>query len=110
VIETFNLDIKQVMETREQSCIGAIIETLAHERYEKQFAIGGYRIDLYFFDLKLAVECDELGHRDRNPTEEVARQTFIETQLGCRFYRFNPDEPNFSVYKTIGDLIRMIYK
>jgi prophage antirepressor-like protein len=85
LIRAFDLDVRQVMETREQSCIGATVETFAHERYEKQFAIGSYHIDLYFTDRKLAIECDEFGHRDRNTTKEIARQMFIETQLGCNF-------------------------
>ena len=34
----------------------------------------GYRIDLYFYEYKLAIEIDELGHNDRNADYETKRQ------------------------------------
>lgn len=110
LVETFNLDVQLVDESKEQACIGAIIETLSHHPHQTQFSIGSYRIDLYFTELKLAVECDEHDHRDRNASQEIARQAFIEKQLGCQFYRFNPDAKDFSIYRTIGDLVRLIYE
>lgn len=109
LIEKFDLNLTQVFATKEQSCIGAIIKTFAHERYEKQFGIGSYRIDLYFSKHKLAVECDEFGHSDRNKTKEIARQLYIEQHLECKFYRFNPDATDFCIYKTIGELVKMMY-
>ena len=31
----------------------------------------GYRIDLYFYEYKLAKKIDELGHNDRNTDYEI---------------------------------------
>ena len=37
-----------------------------------------YRIDLYFHKHKLAIEVDELGHADRNLSNETGRQKALE--------------------------------
>ena len=46
---------------------------------------------MYFPEHKLAVECDEFGHNDRDVNYEVTRQKYMEAKLGCQFIRFNPD-------------------
>ena len=43
-----------------------------------QFSFGKYRIDLCFRRYKLAIECDEFDHRDRDIEYEVEQQKFIE--------------------------------
>ena len=37
----------------------------------EQYHVDGYRIDLYFPEYKLAIECDEFGHRDRDLEYEI---------------------------------------
>jgi hypothetical protein len=51
----------------------------------------------------------EHGHSNRDESKEVARQAYIENQLGCRFLRFNPDAKDFCIYGTINELMRMVY-
>ena len=48
---------------------------------KQQFSIGSYKIDLYFLEHKLAIECDEHDHKDRNINHEIKRQRFTEDQL-----------------------------
>jgi len=103
------LNVNIVQDTKEQEFIGAICKAFSHLSMEPQFRIGNYRIDLYFTSLKIAVECDERGHSDRDGSKEVARQAYIENQLGCRFLRFNPDAKDFCIYGTINELMRMVY-
>jgi hypothetical protein len=55
-----------------------------------------YRIDLYFPDHRIAVECDEEGHRQRDPVYEADRQRFITDKLGCVFVRYNPHDPSYT--------------
>src|SRR5580704_1627482 len=102
------LNVNIVQDTKEQEFIGAIRKAFSHLPMEPQFRIGDYRIDLYLTSLKIAVECDERGHSDRDVSKEVARQAYIENQLGCRFLRFNPDAKDFCIYGTINELMRMI--
>ena len=39
-----------------------------------QYTVDNYRIDLYFPKHKLAIECDEFDHADRDIEYEVKRQ------------------------------------
>ena len=57
-----------------------------------KYSVLGYRIDLYFHKHKLAIEADELGHADRNLSNEIERQKALEKELDCVFIRINPDE------------------
>ena len=47
---------------------------------KRQFSIASYRIDLYFPEHKLAIECDEHDHEDRDIDYEIRRRTFIKDQ------------------------------
>ena len=67
-----------------------------------------YEIDLYFPDLKIAVECDEYGHSSTPAYEDEFRQREIEQTLGCEFIRFNPHEPNFNIGHCINRIFQAI--
>ena len=41
------------------------------ENLQTQYRVSGYRIDLYFYKHKLAIEVDELVHADRNLSNEI---------------------------------------
>ena len=55
-----------------------------------------YLLDLFFPEYSLAIECDEIGHRDRCKNYEKQRQKFCESK-GVMFLRFNPDSKYFDV-------------
>ena len=59
------------------------------------------RIDLYFYDHKLAIELDENGHSDRNIDYEIKQQKTIEQELGCKFIRTDPDKEDFEIFRSI---------
>ena len=61
--------------------IESIIGTFKGEDIRIQYIVLGYRIDLYFYEYKLAIEIDELGHNDRNTNYEIKRQRAIEKEL-----------------------------
>ena len=46
--------------------IESIRDTFKGEDIQIQSTILGYRIDLCFYEHKLAIQIDELGHNDRN--------------------------------------------
>ena len=48
------------------------------EKTCKLNSVLGCKIDFYFYDCKLAVEIDELEHKDRNIDHEIKRQRAIE--------------------------------
>jgi len=74
----------------------------------RPYAVNSYRVDLYLKDLKIVIECDERGHKYKQTWDENARQEEIEQTLGCKFIRFNPDDPGFNIGQVVNTLIKEI--
>ena len=91
---------------KEQSVIESIRDTFKGKDIRIQYTVLGYRIDLYFYEHKLAIEIDELGHNDRNTDYETKREREIKNELNCVFIRTNPDAANFN----INELNNQIFK
>jgi very-short-patch-repair endonuclease len=100
--------VKLVYACKETSWLRIIKEAFFFLESELQFSVGTYRIDLYFPQLLVAVECDENGHSDRSSDKEVERQEFIQKTLKCQFVRFNPDVENFNIGTTIGKITKIL--
>ena len=82
---------------KEQSVIESIRDTFKGEDIQIQYTVLGYRLDLYFYEHKLAIEIDELGHNDRDTDYETKREREIKNELNCVFIRTNPDAANFNI-------------
>ena len=91
---------------KEQSVIESIRDTFKGEDVRIQYTVLGYRIDLYFYEYKLAIEIDELGHNDKSTDYETKREREIKNKLNCVFIRTNPDAANFN----INELNNQIFK
>ena len=89
---------------KEVSTIYTIQKVFEGISMKRQFSIGSYRIDIYFPEHKLATECDEHDHKDRDLNHDIRRQTFIEDQLNCKFIRYNPDAKDFTIERFKQDL------
>ena len=76
---------------------------------KRQYKINTYRVDLYFLDYKLVIECDEYGHTDRDPNYEKTREEYI-TALGNKIIRFNPNIEKFDLSNVIKDINKVIFK
>ena len=107
-----NLGFKlhDVINTKEQTVLESIKNAFEGEDMQTQYSVLGYRIDLYFHKYKLAIEVDELGHADRNLSNEIERQKALEKELNCVFIRINPDEKNFNIFREINKIHRHIKK
>lgn len=70
---------------------------------KRQFNIGKYKVDLYFIDCKLVVECDEFNHGDRDPLKEIIREEYI-CSLGNKIIRYNPNEQNFDLSNVLREI------
>ncbi len=75
---------------------------------EQEYRVGSFRIDLYLTRSKIAIECDEHGHKDKDAQEEYQWQKFITEHLGCRWIRFNPHDSTFSMAKVANIVFRAI--
>lgn len=121
-INAFGLSIDYVNYSRKQTIIEYILcATNAHFIGCKNFAISNYRIDLYFPEQRLAIECEEnvessgngdcSGYIKRRSTDSIiARRNNIKSLLQCEIVHFNPDSKNFNVYKFIGDVFNKLYE
>lgn len=95
--------------TIEQKTIGQIVRAFAHLRAERQYRVPPYALDLYFPDHRIAVECDEHGHRNYNQKAEIQRQQHLEQALACSFVRYNPDAPGFNIGDVINRIMLLVY-
>ena len=66
--------LHDVINTKEQTVLKSIKDAFEGEDMQTQYSVLGYRIDLYFHKHKLATEVDELGHADRDFSNEIERQ------------------------------------
>jgi len=96
----------------ETDCIGIIIKAIdGFTDYQDEYYVEfnkryfGHKVDLYLKDLNIAIECDEIGHEERDKWDEEWRENKIKETLGCKFIRFNPNDPNFNT----GDVINQIF-
>lgn len=76
----------------------------------RQYIVGRYRIDLYLRRVKVAIECDEHGHRKYSSDAEAARESFIVSREGCRFVRFDPYAPGFCILQLIGQIVALLHR
>ena len=75
---------------------------------KRQFIIGEYRVDLYFIDYKLVVECDEYNHDDRDHIKETIREEYI-LSLGNKIIRYNPNEKGFELSTVLREINTIIF-
>ena len=74
----------------------------------RQFFIGKYKVDLYFPEYKLVVECDENNHIDRNKDDEKIRQDFILSQ-GKIILRYDPNKDNFDLSLVFREINKILF-
>lgn len=111
IAKKFNINVNHILNTRKkQDSIHAILKTFKGERMVRQYSVGTYRIDLYFPKYRLAIECDEHGHSDRDQEYEQTRQHYIEDKLGCKFIRYNPDSKNYNIFNVLNKIYKEIYQ
>ena len=93
----------------ENSTIGFITNSFKEiAEMKRQQAIGKYKVDLYFPEYKLIVECDENGHSDRDIDDERIREEFL-IALGNKMIRFNPSDNNFDLSNVLREINTFIF-
>ena len=93
----------------ENQTIGFIANTFnSIIEVKKQYKIGKYKVDLYFPDYKLIIECDENNHIDRDVISEKIRENYI-LSLGNTFIRYNPNIESFDLSNVIRDINKIVF-
>ena len=80
--------------TKQQSIGLRLRKLFPNEDIIEDFSALYYLIDYYFPKRKLALEVNELGHKDRDQIKENKKQK-------DEFIRINPDEKDFSAYDEL---------
>ena len=70
--------LRDAINTKEQAVLKSIKDVFEGEDMQTQYSVLGYRVDLYFHKHKLWIKVDELGHADRNLSNEIERQKTLE--------------------------------
>jgi very-short-patch-repair endonuclease len=107
--QNFNIEIPRFIryECKESETCLYLKQAFQHLDIKYQYPVGTYRVDMLFPQFELVVECDELGHKDRNDEYEKTRTDFIESQ-GYKIIRYNPDSKDFSVFSVINKITLFI--
>jgi very-short-patch-repair endonuclease len=75
---------------------------------KRQYILGKYRVDLYFIEHNLVIECDENDHKDRDPIKEKEREDFIRSD-GKKIIRYNPNTPNFDLSVVLREINSVLF-
>ncbi len=94
--------------TKEAETLEAITKAFSGEKMRLQYTVKDYRIDLYFPDYNLCIECDENGHCDYNADADRKRTRIITKRLKCKWIRFNPDDKDFNIFSVINQIFIVI--
>ena len=78
--------------TKQKAIDLRIRKLFSKEEIMEDFSALNYLIDFCFPKCKLAIEVDELGHKDRDQTIENKRQQDLKEYLDCKFIRIKPDK------------------
>ena len=110
--EKVGIDVKnKFYSCVEADTIKCLLKSFSGEEMIEQYIVGDYdyRIDLYFPEYKIAVECDESHHKTiTNNLKDLKRQSAIKDVLNCSFIRYDPFCENFNVFTLINDIFLKI--
>jgi hypothetical protein len=95
----------------EADTIKCLLKSFSGEEMIEQYIVGDndYRIDLYFPQYKIAVECDESHHKTiTNKLKDLERQSAIKDVLNCIFIRYDPFCEEFNIFTLINEIFTKI--
>jgi len=96
-------------EYKETETIGTIVRAFKGEEMEFQKTFGNFRVDLFFPDYSIFVECDENGHKDRDQEYEESRENWLRSEVkDSVMIRYNPDVKDFNIIDVINKIFRAI--
>ena len=108
---TMNINISTKIYTCiEADTIKCIIEAFNGEETKCQYNIKCYFLDLYFPKYKIIIECDENHHKEMiNKEKDKIREHEIKELIEeCIFIRYDPYSKDFSIFKVINQIYKII--
>jgi very-short-patch-repair endonuclease len=112
LLEKFELKINPVLIKSyiEEEIHHNIISTFYGLHMIQQYPILDYRIDLYFPEYKIAIECDEHNHSDYSKDNDKKRQQYITNALNCNWIRYNPYSKDFDIFQLLNSIFLQMGK
>ena len=105
-----NIQCVNIIMSLETSTIGFIANSFCDILdVNQQQKIDKYKVDLYFPEYNLAIECDENNHDDRDVVYEKTREDYI-LSLGNTIIRFNPNDKKFDLSLVLREINKIILK
>lgn len=104
----FNINMNVISRCVEADWISILFLGFRKFNPQLQYHVDKYKIDLYFPDYQIAIECDENDHRSKSMINELERQKYIEQKVGAYFIRFNPDAHDFNIGYTIDTIVSVL--
>lgn len=107
ILESFDLALGNLHRTFcEEEIHEKVLRAIEFTRqpFVRQFAVAGYRIDIYFPEKRLAIECDENCHKSSGYDNDVERTRIIQSELGNTWIRYDPYDKQFDVFKLISEI------
>ena len=77
-------------------------------KIKRQYVFPPYKVDLYFIDYKIVIECDENNHIDIDSKNERVRENYI-ISLGNKIIRYNPNEIDFDLSNVLRDINKFLF-
>jgi very-short-patch-repair endonuclease len=106
ILKDFGLNHETILRSFvEEDIHEKLRKALAQYKSTPQFPVLNYRIDLYFPDQKLAVECDEHDHKKYNNKNEEKRTKDITAELGNSWIRYDPYDKDFDIFCLIHTIL-----
>jgi very-short-patch-repair endonuclease len=100
------INIGMCIENQTIGFIANSFETIV--KTERQFIFDKYRVDLFFNDFNLIIECDENNHKDRCVIQEKIRENYL-LSLGNTIIRFNPNDSRFELSTVLKEINKVVY-
>lgn len=106
------LSLKFKKHFHEMDTLDTIMKVFRGEKMLRQYwvRIGSAqrRMDLYFPQYNIALECDENDHKDRDPIDEANRTSFINITVEPHWVRYNPSPDSFDIIRVLGEVYNLI--
>jgi very-short-patch-repair endonuclease len=100
------INIGMCIENQTIGFIANSFETIV--KTERQFIFDKYRVDLFFNDFNLIIECDENNHKDRCVIQEKIRENYL-LSLGNTIIRFNPNDSKFELSNVLKEINKLLF-
>jgi very-short-patch-repair endonuclease len=92
----------------EADSIDIIEKTFSGEDIIKQYKVGQYYIDMYLPKYRIAIECDENHHKNRQNQDDEREKDIREHISDIVFIRFCPYDDEFDIYKVLNEVFKTI--